>query len=199
MATAFPADRKSQAGARASSEVSRTGMWVGLAAITMSFSALTSALLVRQGASPDWQHFALPRILYFNTLVLLASSVTLEVARRRITGLMSGRDARAHVPLGWIYATLALGLVFVAGQFDAWLNLRSEGIYLPTNPSSSFFYVFTAVHGLHVLGGLGGLIGVVRKLKRRDLRRGTLDATLHYWHFMDALWLYLLLLIWTKF
>jgi len=180
------------------SSASRTGMWVVLAAMTMSFAAFTSALLVRQGASLDWQHLAMPRILYFNAIVLVASTATLEVARRRVASFMAG-DKSDVVPMGWLYATLVLGLIFVAGQYAAWRQLRSQGIFLPTNPSSSFFYVFTAMHGLHVLFGLGGLTLVIWKLKRRILRRSTLDAASRYWHFMDILWLYLLLLFWMRF
>jgi cytochrome c oxidase subunit III len=76
--------------------------------------------------------------------------------------------------------------------------LSSEGLYLATNPSSSFFYVLTATHALHVLGGLGGLIYVIRKLSKSALRRSQLDATARYWHFMDVLWLYLFFLLWMK-
>jgi cytochrome c oxidase subunit III len=185
--------------ATAIQEPSRTGVWVGLAAITMTVAAFTSALLVRQGAASDWQHFTLPSILYVNTLLLLASSVTLEIARRRIAAFMADTSRRAAVPAGWLYATLLFGVLFVTGQYEAWLQLRSQGLFLPTNPSSSFFYVFTAVHGLHVLGGLGGLIAVIGKFKKKVLQRSTLDATSHYWHFMGMLWLYLLLILWTKF
>ena len=78
-----------------------------------------------------------------------------EVARRRVASFMGGPAGKVAVPLGWLYATLALGLLFVAGQYEAWLQLRARGFYLPTNPSSSFFYVLTAVHVLHVLGGSG--------------------------------------------
>jgi cytochrome c oxidase subunit III len=193
-----PSDRTLGASSDHSPAPSGTGIWVGLAAIGMSFAALTSALLVRQG-STDWQHFALPRILYFNTVLLLASSVTLEVARRRIALFMGSRSSQAAVPLGWLSATLALGLFFVGGQYAAWLQLRSQGLYLPTNPSSSFFYLFTAMHLLHVLGGLGGLLSVAGRLKRLTLRRSTLDATSRYWHFMGILWLYLLVILWTRF
>jgi cytochrome c oxidase subunit III len=80
----------------------------------------------------------------------------------------------------------------------AWLQLKAEGLYLATNPSSSFFYVFTAMHGLHVLGGLAGLIYVIRKLQKSALRGSTLKTAAHYWHFMDVLWLYLLLVLWFK-
>jgi cytochrome c oxidase subunit III len=177
---------------------SSTGIWVVLASITMSFAAFTSALIVRQGSSLDWRHLSLPRILYFNTLLLLASSFTLEVGRRQVGSYMSGRKAGIAHPARWLYITLFLGLLFVAGQYAAWLQLRAEGLFLATNPSSSFFYVLTAAHALHVLGGLGGLTRVIRRFNRSILRKSTLDATSHYWHFMDALWVYLLLLLWIK-
>jgi len=80
----------------------------------------------------------------------------------------------------------------------AWRQLSAQGVYLATNPSSSFFYVLTAAHALHVLGGLGGLVYVIARLRRSILRRSTLDAASRYWHFMDLLWLYLLLLLRMK-
>jgi cytochrome c oxidase subunit III len=175
-----------------------TGIWVGLAAITMFFAAFTSALIVRQGASNDWRHFTLPWVLYLNTVVILASSVTLEIARRRIATFMGGLRL-GEAPTKWLYITLSLGSLFVVGQYIAWLQLRAQGLYLPTNPASSFFYVLTAAHALHVFGGLGGLVRVAGKLNHGLLRRSTLDATSRYWHFMDVLWVYLLLLLWLKF
>jgi cytochrome c oxidase subunit 3 len=175
-----------------------TGIWLAIATIGMSFAAFTSALVVRQGASNDWRHLTLPSILYLNTLILLASSVTLEISRRRVAAYMGGLKTQVLNPARWLYATLSLGLLFVAGQYVAWLQLNAQGLYLATNPSSSFFYVLTAVHALHVLGGLGGLIYVARKLNKLVLRRSTLDAASRYWHFMDVLWVYLLLLLWMK-
>jgi cytochrome c oxidase subunit 3 len=175
-----------------------TGIWVVLASITMSFAALTSALVVRQGSALDWRHLDLPQILYFNTLVLFASSVTLELARREVGSFMGGLRDQAVNPARWLYVTLFLGLLFVAGQYVAWLQLRSQGLFLATNPNSSFFYVLTALHALHVMGGLGGLVRVIRRLHLSILRKSTLDATSRYWHFMDVLWLYLLLLLWMK-
>lgn len=174
-----------------------TAIWVVLASITMTFAAFTSAMIVRQG-SLDWRHITLPWVLYVNTAVLIASSVSLEVARRRIAGFMGGLRDQAENPAGWLYVTLGLGILFVAGQYVAWRQLNGRGLYLATNPSSSFFYVFTAMHALHVLGGLAGLLYVIRRLKRSTLRRSTLDAASHYWHFMDILWVYLLLLLWMK-
>jgi cytochrome c oxidase subunit 3 len=177
---------------------SQTGIWVLLAAITMTFAAFTSALVVRQGAAMDWRHLTLPRVLYFNTLVLLASSLTLEIARRRVAVFMGGSRTFDLKPARWLYMTLLLGFVFVAGQYAAWLQLRSEGLYLATNPNSSFFYLLTAIHALHVLGGLAGLTYVIYKLNRVVLRRSTLGSFSYYWHFMGILWVYLLLLLWMR-
>lgn len=175
-----------------------TGIWVGLAAISMSFAALTSALVVRKGAAFDWRHVTLPSVLYVNTVILFASSVTLEISRRQVATYMGGMRSKIVSPARWLYITLFLGLLFVAGQYIAWRQLSAQGLYLATNPASSFFYVLTAAHALHVLGGLGGLVRVIRKLGQSVLRRSTLDATSRYWHFMDILWVYLLFLLWTK-
>jgi cytochrome c oxidase subunit III len=190
-----PADGNLRTAQDFSPPPARTGIWVALSAITMSFAAFTSALVVGKGSTADWPHIELPSILYFNTLALVASSVTLEIARRRFT-----RNVETAATRFWFYATLALGLIFVSGQYVAWMQLRSEGLYLATNPASSYFYVLTAVHALHVLGGLGGLIRLVAKLGGPvpSLRRSTLDATSYYWHFMGLLWLYLLLVLWMK-
>jgi cytochrome c oxidase subunit III len=182
-------------------EPTRTGIWVGLSAIAMVFAALTSALYVREGSGyTDWTHIALPPILYFNTLALIASSITLELARRRGAGYMRGQDASRSQASLWLNSTMLLGLVFVVGQYFAWLKLRSEGLYLPTNPNSSFFYVLTGVHVVHVLGGLGGLSRVLLKFRSatHPLRRSTIDATSYYWHFMGMLWIYLLGILWWK-
>ena len=194
----LPADGDLRAVRENPLEPAKTGVWVALAAITMSFAALTSALVVRQGTGMDWRHMTLPPILYFNTLLLLASSVTLEVARHRITMYVRGIELRITTPMSWLAVTLSLGLLFVAGQYVAWLRLKSAGLYLATNPNSSFFYVFTGVHAVHVLGGLVGLLYVISKLKRSVLRQSTFAAVAQYWHFMDILWLYLLFVLWTR-
>jgi cytochrome c oxidase subunit 3 len=175
-----------------------TGIWVVVYAITMTFAALTSALVVRKGSSLDWQSFTLPPILYLNTVLLLGSSVTLEIARRRVATFMGGIAIPGESPARWLYITLVFGLLFVTGQYVVWARLRAEGLYLATNPSSSFFYLLTAAHVLHVWGGLVGLLYVIGKLRKYQLRRSTLDAASRYWHFMDLLWVYLLLLLWMK-
>ncbi|MGA9811309.1 MAG: hypothetical protein WBQ64_00950, partial [Terriglobales bacterium] len=102
-----------------------TGMWVVLYAITMTFAALTSALIVRKGSSLDWQSFTLPSILYLNTGLILCSSATLEIARRRIAKFMGGVALPGESPARWLYITLVFGLLFVTGQYVAWVRLRA--------------------------------------------------------------------------
>ena len=174
-----------------------TGVWIGIAAITMSFAALTSALVVRQGSAPDWQHFRLPPILYLNTALLLASSATLERARRRAAGGAGGAGGAgapdAALRTG-VAATLVLGVLFLLGQGLAWRALAAQGLFLATNPSSSFFYVLTAVHGLHLAGGLVALAYLWFRLRHRPgtASRQAFGAAALYWHFVDGLWVYLL-------
>jgi len=182
------------------SPASRTGVWVGLAAITMTFAAFTSAMIIRQGASSDWEHFNMPRVLFLNTLVLLASSVVLEIARRKFAAFDRGLQTRRSVPLLWLWAVMGLGFVFLIGQYAAWQQLKAQGLYLATNPSSSFFYLFTGLHALHILGGLIGLTLIIWRLSRRfpTLRVSTVSTVSYYWHFMGALWIYLLLLLWMR-
>jgi cytochrome c oxidase subunit 3 len=178
----------------------QTGVWVIIGAITMSFAALTSALVVRQGAATDWQGFALPRVLYASTLILLLSSLTMEFSRKRLlAGLKSDSESSEaySVAKSWLFITLGLGLLFVAGQILAVRSLAAQGIYLSTNPSSSFFYVFTVLHGLHVFGGIFGLLYAVRSMKPTSMKAGsvTLTAASTYWHFLAVLWVYLLIVL----
>jgi len=164
------------------SAVAQTGVWIAIATISMSFAALTSALIVRQSSAGDWQHFQLPPLLYLNTLLLLVSSVTLESSRRRQA-------------VATLHVTLVLGLLFIAGQVLAWRQLGAQQLFLKSGPSSAFFYVFTVLHALHVLGGLGGLVYVRRRLAGGSLAAATFKAAALYWHFMAVLWLYLLALL----
>jgi cytochrome c oxidase subunit III len=168
-----------------------TGMWMALAAIVMLFAAFTSALVVRKGLANDWVRTGLPHILYLNTVVLLVSSFTLELARRAY------REARWEPFRSWLYATWGLGVAFIAGQLLAWRELASRGVYLATNPSSSFFYLLTGAHALHLLGGVVALAYLT--LRARNLvtlgpKSAAVDVTAVYWHFMDGLWIYILLL-----
>jgi cytochrome c oxidase subunit 3 len=184
-------------------EASRSGIWVGIFAIIMSFAALTSALLVRQG-SGEWSHIVLPSILYANTTLLLLSSCSMEMSRRalaRSLGITNGVATRATNTVAiWFAITLVLGLSFVAGQYLAWRHLASQGLYLATNPNSSFLYVFTGMHALHLIGGIAVLVYLLGLVigGHTSLRRHLLDNTAIYWHFMGGLWLYLLFVIGTR-
>jgi cytochrome c oxidase subunit III len=168
-----------------------TGLTMALAAILMFFMALTSAYVVRKGLGGDWRSLALPHILWINTLVLLVSSVTIQRARRRLAGAdLSGFRY-------WWGVTTALGLLFLLGQLLAWRQLVHEGFYLITNPSSSFFYILTAAHGLHLLGGIIVLLVVgLRPWRRARMTRATASELASiYWHFMDGLWVFIFLLL----
>ncbi len=168
-----------------------TAIWLALAAIIMFFMALVSAFIVRKGLGGDWRQLALPRILWLNTAVLVASSLTLERARRAFS-----RDEAAQFRFWWS-ATTALGLAFLAGQYAAWRQLAAAGVYLATNPSHSFFYLFTAAHAAHLLGGIAALLYVLLRGWPHLRRRSGIAAEVTgvYWHFMDGLWVFLLLVL----
>lgn len=167
-----------------------TGITLALGAILMFFLALTSSYIVRRGLGMDWKGFRLPRVVWANTAVLLASSLTLELARKRLA-----RGETEGFRNLWMLTT-GLGLLFLGGQLAAWRQLRGAGVFLSTNPSSSFFYVFTAAHGLHLLGGVIGLLYVAfRSWQRsRTTQAVASEVAAVYWHFLDGLWVYLLLL-----
>jgi len=162
----------------------------------MSFAAFTSALFVRQG-SGDWIHVVLPRLLYVNTAVLLVSSITLEMARRAYGNIQEREAGSLRTTLLWLGVTLAFGFAFVAGQYMVWKQLAAQGIYLATSSNSSFLYVLTGVHAVHVLGGITGLLRLLVRMTRKQvtLRMSSVANTAIYWHFMGVLWLYLLLVI----
>jgi cytochrome c oxidase subunit III len=168
-----------------------TGMALAIVSILMFFMALASAFLVRRGTSLDWVPVHLPRILIVNTLILLASSATLELARRRL-----GQSDLGGFRTLWSVTT-ALGLLFLIGQFIAWRQLVTAGVFIASNPASSFFYIFTGLHGLHLFGGVAALCYVsLRKFERAKISRsGAAEVTSYYWHFMDALWIFLLALL----
>jgi cytochrome c oxidase subunit III len=174
---------------------SESGIWIALFAITMSFAAFTSALFIRQ-ASTDWTHIAAPRILFVSTGVLVLSSCLMELARR---GFDEGSDSQIKdrgKGLMLLAVTLVLGLAFVGGQYLAWRQLAAQGLFLATNPNSSFFYLLTGVHAAHVLGGIVALGYLLLLLAGRgSVRRNLMNGVVVYWHFMAALWLYLLVVI----
>lgn len=151
------------------------GLAALMAMITMLFVTFTAAMLVRR-ASPDWRPVSLPQVVWLNTGLLVLSSLTAEAARR------SGRAA-------WAWVTIGLGLTFAAGQGWAWHELNRRGVFLATSPHASFFYMLTAVHGLHLFGGLGAWLHVVARGRRAG------GVTCAFWHFLGGLWIYVLIVL----
>jgi cytochrome c oxidase subunit 3 len=169
----------------------QTAVWVLLIPIVMLFVGLTSSLIVRRGLSDDWVPIRIPGILWWNSAILVASSIAFELARRA----MGSDPARFRARL-WV--TALLGSLFLAGQVAGWRQLAAQGLFLATNPASSFFYVLTATHGAHLIGGMVALLYLTLRALRNELgvrRQSALRATAVYWHFMDLLWVYLLLLL----
>ena len=172
------------------------GLWLFLATLTMLFAAFISAYLVRS-TGPDWQTTPLLGVLWANTVVLIASSITLEVARSR------RKRSILRTFRNWFLVTLLLGFGFLVGQLVAWKQLMDLGIFIPSNPHSSFFYILTGLHGLHLFSGLIFLLYVFLRVKpalaescssgsaHRDLTG--LCAT--YWHFLTALWLFVFVML----
>ena len=170
----------------------KLGIWIGFGGIVMVFAAFTSALVVRKGLSDDWRAFELPDVLWLGTLILLASSVTVEKARR---AMRAGREKGVR---HWLGATAVLGAAFLAAQYVAWSQLSAVGVYVSSNPSSSFFYLLTVAHGLHLLGGLVAMTYVVWRVWRSRIwatREAAVEGAALYWHLMDGLWVYLFALI----
>lgn len=181
-----------------------TGVWVAVAAICMCFAALISALIVREGIATDWVHFGVPRILYVNTFILLLSSISLEASRNSFSKAQElerqkpvvGGQALDRARL-WLLWTLVLGALFVVGQLMAWRDLVAKGLFLASSPSSSFFYLLTAAHGLHLLGGMAGLSYAFWRIRGDPgtQKAGVLSVAAVYWHFMDGLWAFLFIIL----
>src|SRR5437773_10916328 len=168
-----------------------TGIAIGMVSILMFFMALASAFLVLRHNSGVWVTVRLPWILWVNTAVLLGSSLILERARLRL----SHRDVSGFRKL-WMVTTV-LVLLFVAGHFVAWRQLVTQGVYIASNQASSFFYIFTGAHAIHLLGGVGALLFVgFRKFEKTNISLpAAAEITSYYWHFMDGLWIFLLALL----
>ncbi|GAC1683568.1 MAG: hypothetical protein PVS2B2_22680 [Candidatus Acidiferrum sp.] len=194
----------------------RLGLAVGLAGIAMIFVSFTSAYVVRQGLPTfdprtntlvhDWLPVPLPLLLSINTMVLLISSVTMALARRQVAreAALAQVVSIPGVSLGyenkipWLAFTVALGVSFLAGQLIVWRELAASGFFVSTSPSSSFVYLLTGMHGVHLLGGVIALLMAgAASLLRRPLqsRLIVLDVTGWYWHSMAVLWVYVFCLL----
>lgn len=167
------------------------GIYLALLSILMFFAAFSVAMFARRGTSDDWVRLPLPDILWINTVLLVASSVCLEWARR---GLHRGH--REVFNFCWT-AGLLLGIGFLFGQYTAWSELLKNGFYVNSGPSSSFFYMITVAHALHLSGGLFCLLYVefaALRFRLGPAKRTFVDVSRNYWRFMGAIWVYVILL-----
>jgi len=181
------------------------------------FVSLTSALIVRRGLPTfddasrtylrDWGGVQLPWVLLaINTAILLISSLTMEGARRGIArrAALAPVQSIPGVSLGeernfpWLGVTVVLGLGFLVGQWMGWSELKSRGFFVATNPSSSFVYLLTAAHAVHLAGGIIALLWAgITSLQHKPIegRRIVVDVAAWYWHFMAVLWIYVFALL----
>lgn len=172
-------------------------LWISMASILMMFGAFTSAYIVRQAAG-NWLEFPLPNIFFISTIVIVLSSITMQLS---YNGFLKENE-RTYKSM--LIVSFFLGLAFVVLQYYGWQELFSIGIDLNGNPSGSFLYVITGVHAAHVLGGIAALtVAMIHafSLKFNPVykRKIRFQLVLHYWHFLDFLWIYLLIfLIFTR-
>lgn len=169
----------------------KIAIWFVMGSVVMLFMAFTSVYLISKGRS-DWKPIAAPSAIWFSTALLLISSVTIEIARVAL------RRGKAQGFKTWFYLTTGLGLGFLVGQIYSWQQLVDKKIYLNSNPHSSFFYVLTFVHAVHLIGGICAFAYVLYGGVRNRYVSGSytsVDVTTIYWHFMDLLWIYLFILL----
>ena len=165
--------------------------WLLMTGIARLFAGLTSAYVVLRGV-PTWEKIPLPPQVWLNTLILVASSFTLELARRSIKA-----DRIGALKL-WLGGTAILGVAFVSGQILLWRELTASGILLNSTLHTSFFYVLSGIHAVHILGGLIALATVSVKAwsgRLSSISFEPLRLCATYWHFMGGVWLYLILLL----
>ena len=170
----------------------RIGLWTFLAVVTSLFGLFLAAYHMRMMDGMehgDWVHFPVPRILWVNTAVLMLGSVAMQWARAA-----ADRDAREAMRARLITGGLLTG-AFLVGQLIAWSEVRTSTYFSPANPAVAFFYLLTAVHGLHLIGGLAVWVRTVGKLlvpvaKAADVRQIVVLCTI-YWHYLLLVWLVL--------
>ncbi len=162
-------------------------IWIGA-----FFATLTLVLEFRWVHSKDWVSIPLPHLLYVNTAILLLSSFAIELAR------LSLRPGKSSHCIRWIAVTASMGVAFLFGQVFAWRELILEGLHFASHPGGFFFYLITGAHGLYLLGGIAALFSVgffVNGLTQKPRQQAALGTMALYWHFMDGLWLYLLVVL----
>jgi len=170
----------------------RTGVFWAAASIASLFATLSTVLETKWVHSKHWSATPVPGILYWNTAVLLVSSCTTAFAQICST---RGRRRASRFAL---QSTFVLGCAFLGGQILAWRELHAQGIYLASNAGSLFFYVITAMHAVHLAGGIIALAYILLRanhLEGSGMEQAATESVAVYWHFMDGLWLYLLILL----
>lgn len=166
-------------------------LWLGIVSIIMMFAAFTSAYLVRR-AEGNWLEFGVPLIFTYSTIVLLLSSISMHYAY-----WAAKKDFFAQLRIA-ISVTFVLGIIFLVMQFLGWKELVKNNVFLVGNPSGSFFYVLSGLHGLHITSALIVLIFALTaafKLKIHAKQLNQIELCVTYWHFLDLLWLYLFVFI----
>lgn len=168
-----------------------TAIILAILSIVMFFMGMVAAFIFLRATNRSWVSVRIPSIVWFNTLVLITSSAIMELARKKLAFGDVLRFQRI-----WFGAT-CLGVLFLLGQLVAWRQLVLAGFYVATSQASSFFYIFTGLHGLHLLGGICALLYVCfrRFEKARVSRSVAAEVASYYWHFMDGLWIFLLALL----
>ena len=162
-------------------------LWLAIVSIIMMFAAFTSAYLVRR-AEGNWLEFSIPKIFTYSTIVLLISSISMHIAY-----IAAKKDNVMLLRLS-ISFTFVLGIVFLIMQFLGWGELTNNNVFFVGNPSGSFFYVLSGLHGLHIVSALIVLIFALVaafKLKVHAKKLSQIEMCVTYWHFLDILWLYL--------
>lgn len=170
-----------------SMEPKKFALWLFIVTIVMLFAAFTSAYIVRK-AEGNWLDFSLPSIFYWNTGILLLSSVTMQWAYNS-----AKRDDLKNVKTA-IFLSIVLGIGFLVGQIFGWGMLVDDGVFFVGNPSGSFMYIFTGLHGVHLISGIIFIILVLIatiKYKVHSKNILLIEMCNTYWHFLDALWVYL--------
>ena len=160
-------------------------LFMFLAIVTVLFLLTTTAYVVRMRVA-DWQPMPEPRLLWLNTVALILSSTAMQWAK-----VAAGQDKKDRILAGLLAGGL-FAWVFLAGQLWVWHELRQMGYFLASNPANSFFYMITALHGLHLLGGLGAWTRTtVRVFRCPDLRhvQSSVELCAIYWHFLLMVWL----------
>lgn len=167
-------------------------LWVGIGSILMMFAGLTSAYIVKRNQA-NWVSFELPRAFWFSTAAIMLSSLTMFLATKAFKGRLMKRYRTMVV------FTLVLAVLFICSQLAGFRELWSKGITLTGNVSYSFLYVIVGIHGAHVAGGMVALIIMSARAfssKVRNYSAVPLELMTTYWHFVDLLWIYLLVFLW---